>query len=191
MKSLQENKHINKPLIIILSSVAVAVLAACTYVYGFNGNLLGWTNGRSSDTNFAQDTPNPGQKDTEEAANPEAQKTDTGDKNPDTDAAPSVPPEKAATVQVTITSTTQTANTLQVRGLIASQQTQGTCTLTIERAGRQPVTQTAGVQALHGSATCQGFDIPLYQLTVGTWNVTLDFKNGNTSGRATTTVTIT
>ena len=189
MKSLQENKHINKPLIIVLASVAVAILAACTYVYGFNGNLLGWTNGRSSDTNFAQDSPNPEQKDTEEATKPETQKTDAGDT--DRDAPPATPPEKSTAVQVTITSTSQTANTLQVRGLIASQQTQGTCTLTVERAGRQPVTQTAGVQALHGSATCQGFDIPLYQLTAGTWNVTLDFKNGTTSGRATTTVTIT
>lgn len=187
MKSLQENKQINKPLVIILSSIALAIIAACTYVYAFNGNILGWTNGRSSDTNFAQDTPTPEQKEAEQT-NSDAQKTDAAKTNQD---APPSPPEQSTNVQVTITSVNQTTNTLQVRGLIASQQTQGKCTLTLERAGRQPVTQTADIQTLHGSATCQGFDVPLYQLTAGTWNITLDFKNGNVSGRATTTVTIT
>lgn len=190
MKSLQENKkHFNKPLIITLSSIGLAIIAACTYVYGFNGNILGWTNGRSSDTNFAQDTPTTEQKETEQtASDPEAQKTDTDEGK---DATPPTPSDQAISVQVTITSANQTANTLQVRSLIASSQTQGKCTLTVERDGRQPVVQTADVQALHGSSTCQGFDVPLYQLTTGVWNITLEFKNGNTSGRATSTITIT
>lgn len=191
MRSLQENKkHFNKPLIITLSSIVLVVVAACTYVYAFNGNILGWTNGRSSDTNFAQDTPTPEQKEAQEGTSEQSPKTEPSEKkNPDSNTPP--PQDQPITVQVTITSANQTANTLQVRGLIASTQTQGKCSLTLERSGRQPVVQTADIQAMHGSSTCQGFDVPLYQLTTGTWNITLDFKNGNTSGRATTTVTIT
>lgn len=188
MKSIQENKHRRRLAIIILAIILAIAAAASVYVYAFNGNLLGWTNGQSSETNFAQDAPvaqsNP--KTDDQSANiqdPEAQSNAQNTNKP-------APREQPKVIQVTITSANQTSNSLQVRSLIDSMESQGVCTLTVERTGRQPVIQTSNVQVLHSSSTCQGFDVPLYQLTSGTWSITLDFKSTTTSGRATTTITI-
>lgn len=191
MKTLQENKHTNKPLIITIASIVAAVLAASVYVYAFNGNIFGWTNGHRADTgSISSDATDPHMNTTDESQqDEEASKTDNSP--PASSDSEAKPTDQATTIQVTITSVNQTPNMIQIRGLIASAQNQGKCSLTLEKAGRQPVILTADVQPLANSSTCQGFDVPLYQLIPGTWNITLDFKNGNISGHATSTVTVT
>ena len=78
----------------------------------------------------------------------------------------------ASTITVTLTaSNVDTANSvLQIRTLISSVVSQGTCKLTLTK-GSAIVTRTAAVQAGPSNATCQGFDIPLSELANGTWAI--------------------
>lgn len=73
-------------------------------------------------------------------------------------------------VQMDITAANVNAESLQVRVLIQAVWSSGVCTLTLTN-GNSSVTKQASVQALASSATCQGFDVPMAELSSGTWTV--------------------
>lgn len=97
--------------------------------------------------------------------------------------------EPTQNIPVNITAANQNSGTLQIRSLIESIVSDGTCTLTLSRDGKQ-ITKTSGVQTMSSSSTCQGFDVPVAELSAGTWTVTLNVSTEGRSGVATRTVTI-
>jgi hypothetical protein len=46
------------------------------------------------------------------------------------------------------------------------------------------------IQALASSSTCKGFDVPLSQLSSGTWNISIDISVGSKTGHITDQVKV-
>lgn len=95
------------------------------------------------------------------------------------------------TVQLSVTSKNQTPSVYQIRSLISAVTDTGTCTLTLTKTSETTVTMTAGIQAQATTSTCKGFDVPLSQLSTGTWQLTLTFGNTTLFGSTTSTITVT
>jgi hypothetical protein len=94
------------------------------------------------------------------------------------------------TVDVSITAANQNGSSLQVRTLIQATTNTGTCTLTLSNQGTKTVTKTAGLQAQSSTSTCAGFDVPVSELSSGTWNILVSFENSTINGKASSTVEI-
>lgn len=98
-------------------------------------------------------------------------------------------PSPGANIPVIISAASQNGSTLQVRSLIQSVISDGTCSLELSHNG-QKVTKSSGVQAMSSSSTCQGFDIPTSELSPGTWTIQLMISAKEGAGAATRSVDI-
>ena len=82
------------------------------------------------------------------------------------------------------------AGTLQIRNDISGIYNKGTCTLTLTK-GNVTKTKTTVVQALPQSSTCKGgFDIPVSELTPGTWQIHLSVTINGEIAKASSSVII-
>lgn len=79
-------------------------------------------------------------------------------------------------VALSVTSANQNGSIIQIRTLIGAIVNSGSCTLTMTK-GSTVVTKQSGVQALASSATCQGFDVQVTDLSPGEWSVHILFEN--------------
>lgn len=79
------------------------------------------------------------------------------------------PTDTASKTQLTITYVNQNENTLHIRTLINSLWANGQCTLSLTKDSVE-VKETVNIEALPSSSTCQGFDIPISKLSIGTWH---------------------
>lgn len=89
----------------------------------------------------------------------------------------------------TITAANQNGNLLQIRVLIETLSTSGTCDLTLTQ-GSKSVTKSSDIQANASSSTCKGFDVAVSGLTSGVWNITIKVTIGSQISTTTGTVTI-
>lgn len=62
------------------------------------------------------------------------------------------------------------SSTLQIRTLLSDVASQGTCILTLTKSSAT-VSRNVAIQAGPADSTCQGFDIPLSELSNGTWAI--------------------
>jgi cytoskeletal protein RodZ len=89
------------------------------------------------------------------------------------------------TVGVTITSANQNDPLIQIRTLIDYVGSEGSCELTMIH-DTHTVTKKTTIQTLSNSSTCAGFDVPLSELSTGTWTirvaVTADSQTGSATG---------
>lgn len=92
-------------------------------------------------------------------------------------------------VNISITAANQNSSLLQIRTLIEAVISTGKCTLTLTK-NSNVITKVVAVQALSSSSTCAGFDIPTSELSVGTWQSTVDFKNDTLKGTASRSIEI-
>ena len=92
-------------------------------------------------------------------------------------------------IPIIISAANQNGNTLQIRSLIQSVLGSGTCTIELSR-NDQKISKTSGVQAMSSSSTCQGFDIPVSELSPGTWTIHLTISSEGGAGSASRTVEI-
>jgi hypothetical protein len=176
----------------IAAALLLVVLALMTYVYGFNGSVLGWPqHHQASPINTSSTDPKAPTESQIKAGNnikqnsvsnsPPSSNTKMGVSN-DQPPSPTPNPGSKSTVSLAITSTNQNDVTMQIRSIIYSIQNTGTCTLTLTKLNNPTITMTAGVQALPSSSTCKGFDVPLSQLSKGQWTANLDFSNDTVTG---------
>ncbi len=188
-------KRFPKKIIAVVSIVLLVSLASIVFVYGFNGNLFGWQSNKGSSSSTDDYKP----------ATPEQQKSgvdikkdsvnnqqDPSKPSTGSNDIPSNPQSQASgksTVALDITSHSQTSSTYQIRTLIGATTNEGTCTLTLTK-NTSNVTKTAPVSALAKTTTCQGFDIPMTELTAGTWQLNIIFSNSTLTGTATETIII-
>jgi hypothetical protein len=93
-------------------------------------------------------------------------------------------------VEVSITAANQNGSLLQVRSLISAVVNTGTCTLTLTGPQANPIVKNSDTQALSTTSTCKGFDIPLSELSPGTWQVVIAYNSDSLTGSASKTVTI-
>lgn len=84
---------------------------------------------------------------------------------------------------VSITAANVNSTVLQVRGLIGSLVTDGSCILEVS-GGPETKEFTASVQPGPSSSTCQGFDIATSDLGSGNRTLTLKYVRGDTSAQS-------
>jgi len=96
-----------------------------------------------------------------------------------------------STLPVIITAANQNkdSSTLQIRTLIENVTSTGSCTLTLIKDG-QTISKSSSIQAGPNNSTCQGFDVALSELSLGTWSIRVDVASGQQSGTASSEVTI-
>lgn len=185
IKNNRTNKRkliaISLAILLLMTSMAVGALY---YVNKQNANKN--TDSPSATTNLqppTEDQKQAGQSTKEKSANEANQPISQPPKN--------LTSTSKTPVQVDITASSQNISSglYQIRSLIGSVQNSGTCTIVLSRNDIQ-VTKQAGVQALASSSTCQGFDIPVSELSTGQWQVVLSFENSQFIGNASTVINI-
>ncbi len=177
-----------KTLIIIIAAAVVLLTGSSAFAY-FNklGPFSSSQNPNVNTKAATKEQQDAGQQVKQEKADEDAKSKPSGSDQP---AAPVPQPSGKSTVTVSITAANQNSGMLQIRNLIEAVDSTGTCTLTLTKSGSTTVTKTAGVQALASSSTCQGFNIPVSELSKGTWNIDLLFENSTLKGTASKTVDI-
>lgn len=76
-----------------------------------------------------------------------------------------------------LASKNQNGNILHLGFSIGAVTNSGTCVLVLQKNDVTLPQKTTDVQALAGSSTCKGFDIPVSQLSAGTWQILMHFEN--------------
>lgn len=182
MKTNNYEKSSNKHLIISLIVVGLVLLGLATYFIVVSKS----TNNQSLPVNSpTTNTQTPANIDTNkpDSASPA---TDDSVKSNTNSTDNSTAPEDTTIV---ITSSKQNGSVYQIRTLISVVASSGNCTLTITRDSKT-VTRTSGVQAGPSSSTCQGFDIPIDELSPGDWNIVVDFSNTKHQAKVSQIITI-
>lgn len=92
-------------------------------------------------------------------------------------------------IPVTLTANARNGDIYQLRYLVEENLGSGTCTLTLTKSG-QTITKTAAIQPSASSSTCQGFNVPMNELSTGQWQSRLHIQAGDRSGETAATLTI-
>jgi len=180
--------------IIIISTIAVlAIIGASIFTLlslRGGGKLFGWSplSSDQSSVNYqppSQEEIDNGKKVKDETVNSSSdQSPKTSPKNEAENS-----PTPTSQVGVTITAANQNGQTLQIRTLVETVSSSGTCNLQLSK-GSQTITKTAGLQALASTSTCKGFDVPVNELSPGLWALKVTYTNNSVSGNASQQVTI-
>jgi len=117
---------------------------------------------------------------------PQDKSNSTGSDQPST---PSDTTDGKTKVSIVITAANQNGTIYQLRSLIETVASEGTCTLTLTK-GTTSVVKTAPTQSNPSTSTCQGFDIPISELAPGTWRASLVFENSTLKGSVEKEITI-
>lgn len=172
-------------LIIIITLLVVCVgVAYIIKLTNDRNNEVSEVNNNPATKDQSQDGLSKKEDSVESSSVPDNPKTDADDTH-----SPSTQPGEKTAVSVNITALSQAGSTLQVRSLIETITSTGTCTLTLTK-DNKTVTKTAAVQPLANASTCQGFDIPTSELSAGTWNINLLFESETHKGTDIKTVDI-
>lgn len=172
---------------IIISIILCGILifsASAIYVYGFNGEIFGWTS-RVKDVNY--DEPSEEERSAGSDIKKETIESEASSKEdqPNTDTNTG----NGSETGVIITALNQTDQSLQVRTLIQSL-AEGSCSLRASGPGGQTKELTADTQVLPNGTTCKGFDIPLSELNSGEWTVAIHYTSEGAFGNAEQKITI-
>jgi cytoskeletal protein RodZ len=93
--------------------------------------------------------------------------------------------KSSSSLGVTIT-TVQPGTVVYIRAMIDKVTTSATCHLAMVGPGQKTYSAEAPTQALAGTSTCRGFNIPMTSLAPGVWKITVSVTDGTLSGSATT-----
>ncbi len=118
--------------------------------------------------------------------------SDTSSPGTGSDTTPTPPqgdPSKS-TVGVEITAANQNGSTINIRTLIQSLSSNGTCTLSMNGPAGKTYTASSKTQLGPSTSTCMGFDVPVASLSPGDWTVTINYEDSATTGSATRDVTV-
>lgn len=180
---INSTKHSKKPFIVVAFVVLFAI-AVIIYIYTLNGSILGWNANNSPSEN------NP----TINLEKPTSEQIDTGNdikknnisKEAGSDTPPAPVEQPGSTkknVQVIITAANQNNDTLQVRTQISTVINTGQCTIKLTKS-EVTITKVSDVQSLPTTSTCRGFDIPLADISPGSWQIDLTYENDSLLGSA-------
>ena len=76
--------------------------------------------------------------------------------------------------------------TLVIRATINQSPSNGSCQLTLtNKSTGRTIVKSADIVANPSSSTCNGFDIPVSQLSSGSWSITINLTSGDSSGQIT------
>lgn len=180
----------NTKKIVVIAS-AITILLAATIAYAYYSKIGPFTTHSNDSINLNKPTKDEletGERIKEQSVIPDGGKSASGS-DPAPDPQPIEDSDKKS-VHAEITVANQNESTLQVRTLIQTVTSMGTCTISMDGPQGKIYTSTADVQALASSSTCKGFDIPLDQLSPGTWVLSLNYESTDIIASASKEITI-
>ncbi|MDB5183465.1 MAG: hypothetical protein JWO07_146 [Candidatus Saccharibacteria bacterium] len=83
-----------------------------------------------------------------------------------------------------------TGTSVQVRTTISANVSDGSCSLTLTKGSTVVTKANVGIQALSGYSTCKGWDIPVSELSSGTWTAKVTTSYQSKTSVATAVVAI-
>lgn len=86
--------------------------------------------------------------------------------------------DQKTTIASYITAKNQTDSQVQIRININGLITDGTCSLTLQK-DDSIVTDKVGTAVFANSSTCEGFNVPLQNLSSGRWNIRVDIESSS------------
>lgn len=180
IKTRKKNKLNRRAVIILISTAAVlTILGIVLYFYVFK-------NSTPQEQNQAQQSE---QVETDLNLNPPTDEEVNAGNLIKENSVNNSPSAQNDNISLIITSANQVDNTLSVRTLIEGVVSSGSCTLELI-SGNKKVTKFSEVQALSNSSTCKGFDVPVSELSTGTWQINLTYQNSNQRGSTTGSVEV-
>lgn len=184
-KTARSNK---KPLVIVAIIILALAIVGVVYYFGFTDS--GVSTGNTVPRNPTTVAPSKGGQQTSEPGTPtDDNVSEPADGKPPTEGTGNEPEGDAPSgTTLTITAANQNGNRLQVRTLISAVW-EGTCDLNMTKDGIT-VTRSAPIQGLPNSATCQGFDVPVSELSPGEWNIEITAMQGEELIKSSRLVTI-
>lgn len=180
-----KQKKSNKKIPFILAIVVIFIVAISVYVFAFNGSIFGWQF-RKDDPTVNLDPPTNEQKETGNQTKRDA--IEKNQEKPDNEDTPGAD-NSSDSLSVSFSTINQNENGLQIRVMIQEVFTDGTCVVTLTHED-QVVTKTASIYPMASVSTCKGFEIPIAELSAGTWNIEATVTNHDRSGQAITTTEI-
>lgn len=194
--NIKTKRSISKKLLLLLALITGVLVMLFIYLYSFHGNIYGWQPfGTASDSSGQYGPPTEEQiKAGDEIKKQNIKENTSKSSVPSTtdQSAGSTPQAKGKSVvdiYLTVKNQTSDGLILQIHSDISTVTNAGTCTLSLTKDGKT-VTKTASVQAMASSSTCKGFDIPVSELSQGSWNLTLHFENDSLTADTTDTVVV-
>lgn len=173
-----KKRHNNKRIVVIILATLILLIGASAYYYISQSTQESLSSSQDS-TNLNPATDEEKQAgDQKKRENLSQADISSNSAKNNVDSSTSSTP---AVLSMRITASSQNDNVYQIRTLIEGVVGNGTCKATLTRGG-QVVTKTAPTQALAQSSTCQGFDIPTSELSVGTWRVEISFSGDAATG---------
>lgn len=112
---------------------------------------------------------------------------DTKEQNVNPSTSPGSDPEATSSLAVTANNS---GTDIQVRTTIAASVQDGSCSVTLTKGSSTVTKPNVGIQALSGYSTCKGWNIPVSELSSGTWNVKVIATYQSKTAIGTTGVTI-
>lgn len=180
----------NKKILVIITAVTTILLATAAITYHLKAGPFA---ARMSDTSNLD----PATDDQKTTGNDIKQSTleqvDGGKESTGSDPSPApqtITGSDKKLVGMEISAANQTDTTLEVRSFIQTVTNSGMCSLLVKNPQGATYIATAEVQALSSMTTCKGFNVPLNQLSAGTWTIVIDFANDNLTANASKEITI-
>ena len=90
-------------------------------------------------------------------------------------------PNSSTSITGSLTSTNKSGDKLILRANIDQYLSSGTCSLKLENSGNV-VEKTADIFPTASTSSCNGFDIPLSELSSGTWSIIISLSSGDKVG---------
>lgn len=184
MKDMKTNTRSTRKKIAVITASLVAVLLVATGAMALTRTGL-----FTAPSETANSPKKPVANDDNQKNGETSESTDTSSEKTPVENEPTESPTTPATLAASITAANQNGNTLQIRTLIETVSSDGTCKLTLTK-GSDVHTYTAGVQAQSSASTCKGFDIPTSGLSAGTWQIAIDITVQGKKAHLTKNVTI-
>ena len=182
------NKKVSKKSIIIVAGILLLVGIGAGAYFILQNNADRDTNRSVNDVDYGKATDEQIKtgEDIKDNSNPDDPNQVGSDKAPQP--TPGENGNKAA-APVTITASVQNGNVIQVRTLISVMTDTGECVITFTQQSTT-VVKKAPVQSLPNGTTCAGFNIPVSELGVGTWQYTVTFENETMKGSTASNITV-
>lgn len=164
---------------IVITAAIVATIALATFLFLYAFDILG--NNSDNDTRPVNTVDYSPATDEQIKAGEEI-KQRAAEENPEQDTKPrtdgSEPDRTQSDFRTYITTATSDDLMVYIRNEITGIYNQGSCSLTLSKGGTT-ITKTSGVQPLPKSSTCQGFNIPVNEMSPGEWNIDLKVEINN------------
>lgn len=87
-------------------------------------------------------------------------------------------------IKIIISSSNQDGQMYQIRTIISTIASDGSCTLELTKSGVGAITQVVDIQPQGAYSVCKGFDIPLESMQKGTWQARVSYKGISGQGIA-------